>query len=57
MTDFWNQIFKGFETIMLAEFAEEYIVCDAASLLMHFEKKISKICFHLAWIFEEGESS
>ena len=30
---------------MLAEFAKEYIVCDAASLRMCFGKRISKVVF------------
>ena len=45
MKDFWNQVFQGFETIILAEFAKEYIVRDAASLRMHFGKRISKVVF------------
>ena len=45
MKDFWNQVFQGFETIMLAEFAKEYIVRDAASLRMCFGKRILKVVF------------
>ena len=45
MKDFWNQVFQGFETIMLADFAKEYIVRDAASLRMRFGKRISKVLF------------
>lgn len=53
MVDFWNKIFEGFEAIMIDEFAYGYIICDAASLHLHFRKKITKI-IHLAWIIWGG---